>query len=756
VADQRFGPYELERRLGAGGMAETFVAVRRGPGQFEQRVCLKRILPGLERDPELVRLFLEEARVAARLRHANIVQVIDFGEHEGTPYLVLELIDGVDLRGLMRGVAARGDTIGAGIVSFLAHELATALSVAHGGQSGERVVHRDVSPSNVLLSTAGEVKLSDFGIARALRSSAGTRTGVIKGKVPYMAPEYALRGEVDGRVDLFALGVVLYEVLTGVRPYQGKNDVETLHLAMAGTHVPLLERRPTTPPELAVAVERLLAPRPEARFQSAEALLDALVDVAPPPTARRILGGLVQSVCVAPTLAEPPNALGPTEPASPASVVAVAASAAGATRAPGGRRSVAPGVDAAARGAGPAEVDGAREHTEVFGEPPGTASSATVPSAPPRERTEVFAGTQTSLGALPAREPAARPYATAAPEDRTRTRVPASAVAEAPTSLLGTAASAPLAPSPTGARRDAGGGAELGSAPAEVTADARTTERDPVPLPAPQPAAPRPRTSAGLVPWFVVGVPVVLGLAASAGMVVVATGSDGSSGALQTAPGAPAAGGDGAAAPGAGGAGAAGAPRPQAPAPGAPSPAAQAAAGQPASAQTRDTQAVGAQAPPAVPAPAPADPPRPPVGTPPAEAAPAAPVGGPASLRAPAPSTSAPSPSTPSPHAPSPPAPSPPTSPSPTPSSPRGPTGPRRPRTGATADDGRTTAAEAILTVVVEGGGSVLLDGRAVGASPVSLTVPAGRHVLAIADAPPGSAVTVDIAPGERRRVTLR
>ena len=299
VANRSFGPYQLVRRLGMGGMAETFEAVRLGPGGFEQRVCVKRILPTFEQDQQFVRLFLEEARLAARLRHANIVQVIDFGVADGSHYLALELVQGCDLRELLRGERARaaaapgGPPAGltSGLVAFIAQEIALALEVAHGG--AEAIVHRDISPSNVLLSTAGEVKLSDFGIARAIGNHQATATSTVKGKVPYMAPEYALRGHVDRRVDLFALGVLLYECLAGARPFDGTSELDTLANIESGTHIALRERCPTAPRALVDTIEKLLLPNPDHRIQSAAAVLDALVDVAPPPTARRILAEFV-------------------------------------------------------------------------------------------------------------------------------------------------------------------------------------------------------------------------------------------------------------------------------------------------------------------------------------------------------------------------------------------------------------------------------------------------------------------------------
>src|SRR5262245_54105617 len=191
----RFGPFEPVQRLGAGGMAETFVAVRRGPAGFEQRVCIKRILPAYEGDRDFVEAFLREARTSAQLRHANIVQVLDFGLADDSHYLALELIDGIDLRALLRR-RSESPALDAEHVTLIAADLALARDHAHGGgQAREAIVHRDISPSNVLASRAGEIKLVDFGIARAIGGTHHTATGIIKGKVPYLPPEYIERGE---------------------------------------------------------------------------------------------------------------------------------------------------------------------------------------------------------------------------------------------------------------------------------------------------------------------------------------------------------------------------------------------------------------------------------------------------------------------------------------------------------------------------------------------------------------------------------
>ncbi|MEQ9081029.1 MAG: protein kinase [Sandaracinaceae bacterium] len=296
-ATVRFGPYELARRLGSGGMAETFLAVRRGPAGFEQHVCVKRILPAFEADPQFVEQFMEEARLAAQLRHANITQVVDFGAVEGSHYLALELVDGMDLRTLLKRQRDRGERLDAALVAHVGIELANALDFAHTpGRGRSAVVHRDISPSNVLCSRAGEIYLTDFGIARVLGAKRRTESGVVRGKVPYMAAEYARHGTFDARSDLFSVGVLLYESLTGQRPFEGVTDLDTLQRIQAGTFLPVTALRPDAPENLAAIVEHLLHPDPHQRFQTAAALLEALASVSPPPTVSRHLGEVVRGL----------------------------------------------------------------------------------------------------------------------------------------------------------------------------------------------------------------------------------------------------------------------------------------------------------------------------------------------------------------------------------------------------------------------------------------------------------------------------
>ena len=233
-----FGDYVLERRLGVGGMAETFVARR---GATLQHVCVKRVLPAFSSDREFVQQFEREARLAGRLRHSNVVGVVDFGAVEGELFLALELVEGVDLRALLSSQPQR--RLREDVAALVALDLAYALEYAHG----EQVVHRDVTPSNVLLSVRGEVKLADFGVAKALTTSTlPTASGFLKGKVPYMAPEQMKGGAIDGRTDVFSLGVTLFEMLAGRRPFVGAHDVEVMMRVLAGERPRLSELAPGT------------------------------------------------------------------------------------------------------------------------------------------------------------------------------------------------------------------------------------------------------------------------------------------------------------------------------------------------------------------------------------------------------------------------------------------------------------------------------------------------------------------------------
>ncbi len=291
---RKFGKYLLERRLGVGGMAETFVARREGQAGIVQHVCIKRVLPAFHKDPEFIRQFQREARLAAKLRHQNIVQVLDFGYVGETLYMALELVRGLDLRDFLR--IQEGKRLRLEYLGLLAHDLIYALDYAHKPHDGvDGIVHRDLTPSNVLLSRNGHAKLADFGVAKAIgTSTVATATGVMKGKMPYMPAEQMRGGAVDGRTDLWSLGVVFFECLAGRRPFIGAHDVEVMTKIVSNTRPKLIDLRPDLPQELCDVVEKLLSPEPEDRYPNADAVLDAMAQFVPTPKWRRQLASEIR------------------------------------------------------------------------------------------------------------------------------------------------------------------------------------------------------------------------------------------------------------------------------------------------------------------------------------------------------------------------------------------------------------------------------------------------------------------------------
>jgi hypothetical protein len=284
-----------------GGMAETFEAIRRGPSGFTQRVCLKLVLPFFRDDEDFLMLFEREAKLAAKLRHSNIVGVIDFGQIDGTSYMALELVDGADLQVVLD--AQDGKRLSHDYVALLGHELAAALDHAHNppresgfeGASVNAIVHRDISPSNILISCRGEILLTDFGVAKAVTGQSRKQSAV-KGKIPYMSPEQLRAESVDGRADLFALGVVLFEALAGQLPYEGAHDPATIMLILQGDHPSLHKLAPGAPPELCRVIESLIEPDRDKRPENASALVDLLDEFVPPPRTKRQLGEMATAV----------------------------------------------------------------------------------------------------------------------------------------------------------------------------------------------------------------------------------------------------------------------------------------------------------------------------------------------------------------------------------------------------------------------------------------------------------------------------
>jgi serine/threonine protein kinase/CheY-like chemotaxis protein len=271
--------YRLVRKLAAGGMAEVFLAKVVGAEGFEKPVAVKRILPSLAQDQEFVELFLREAKLTVSLQHANVVQVFDLGTVRGQYYMVMEFVDGENLRGLQRAATAQQVPLGLREVCFIVQQVAEGLAYAHEKLDAAgrplNIIHRDVNPSNVMISTAGEVKLADFGIAKVANVHSGTEVGVVKGKVGYLAPEQVRGGQVDQRSDLFLLGLLLYELLSGQQLFSGTDYFQILR-DISSFDVKTVVPVPGVPSPLWSIVTRALAPDPVARFQRARDMSDAL------------------------------------------------------------------------------------------------------------------------------------------------------------------------------------------------------------------------------------------------------------------------------------------------------------------------------------------------------------------------------------------------------------------------------------------------------------------------------------------------
>ncbi|MDF1566350.1 MAG: protein kinase [Deltaproteobacteria bacterium] len=265
----------MGRRIAAGGMAEVFLATRTGAGGFEKTVAVKRILPHLCEDPETVAMFRDEAHLASRLSHPNIAQVFDLVEEDGALLLAMEWIDGKDLRRILRRAEQAGPRLTALRALAIARQVAEALAHAHGAHDADgeplQIVHRDVSPHNVMITFEGSVKLTDFGIARAAQRSVNTATGMIKGKVAYMSPEQARGEPVDARTDVFALGVVLWEMLCGRRLFSGESDVAILRAVQEQAAPPPSSIDPALTESVDALVLSALHPDREARLPSAAA-----------------------------------------------------------------------------------------------------------------------------------------------------------------------------------------------------------------------------------------------------------------------------------------------------------------------------------------------------------------------------------------------------------------------------------------------------------------------------------------------------
>jgi serine/threonine protein kinase len=280
----RLGGYELIRPIAQGGMADIYLARRVGPGQFERHVAVKVLNRMRAADPEACAMFLDEARLVALLNHHNIASVFEVDVVDGKHYLAMEYVHGADLREVLARCQSAGGLLPFEAALSIVCAAAAGLDHAHrrSGPDGKplRLVHRDVSLSNIMVGHDGSVKVVDFGIATTTIASVHTLPGVVRGKASYMSPEQCLGDPVDQRCDVFALGVVLYELTTGARCFAGKTDFERMLAVVQGDYLAPSDLVASYPAELEAVIRTALATDPRQRFASAAALIEALQRVA--------------------------------------------------------------------------------------------------------------------------------------------------------------------------------------------------------------------------------------------------------------------------------------------------------------------------------------------------------------------------------------------------------------------------------------------------------------------------------------------
>jgi serine/threonine-protein kinase len=278
-----FGRYELLKKLASGGMGQVFLA-RTGAKGFEKLVVLKRILPHLVEDEEFFTMFIDEARISLRLNHPNIAQMFELGEENGAHFIAMEYVASDDVRRMSRKAKDAGLQVPLGVIIRIIADAAAGLDHAHKVRDARGVVlnlvHRDVSPQNILVGFDGGIKLIDFGVAKAAGRAQHTATGILKGKFPYMSPEQAEGEDIDARSDVFALGIVLWELLTERRLFKGENDIVTQKLVKACKVPPPSAINAQLPKELDAIVLKALAKNRDDRFADALGLRMALEDFA--------------------------------------------------------------------------------------------------------------------------------------------------------------------------------------------------------------------------------------------------------------------------------------------------------------------------------------------------------------------------------------------------------------------------------------------------------------------------------------------
>src|SRR5262245_45555032 len=273
---RQFGKYFLVRKLAEGGMAEIFLAKLVGAEGFERDVVIKRMLKHLSAVNDFVNMFLDEAKLAARLVHPNVIQINELGVADGCYFICMEYLPGEDFSTVIRTAGRKREYVPLAVVARVMADAAHGLAYAHdftdatGKAMG--IVHRDISPSNIYVTYQGQVKVLDFGIAKAESRLTTTTAGVVKGKYMYMAPEQAKGVKVDRRADVFSLGVSLYEALTHYRPFSRENDLAILNAVLKCDFKPPRELRKDLPQELEAIILKAMAAKPEDRYQTAAAM----------------------------------------------------------------------------------------------------------------------------------------------------------------------------------------------------------------------------------------------------------------------------------------------------------------------------------------------------------------------------------------------------------------------------------------------------------------------------------------------------
>jgi serine/threonine protein kinase len=271
----------LREKIAQGGMAELYMADYVRQDGFKRAMAVKRVLPHLAENQDFINMFIREARLAALLQHPNIVQIFDFGQIQKAYFIAMEYIDGMNLGQIM----ARLQTgLPINMAIFVAIKIALGLDYSHKRRDDESgqplgIVHRDISPQNILVSYQGEVKISDFGISKANTEPSLTQAGVIKGKLSYLSPEQALGQVVDHQSDIYALGLVLYEILSATRVYQFDSDIEAIRTIPEMEITPVNQIRADIPEELSHIIMKCLSKDKTIRFADARALHDALIEL---------------------------------------------------------------------------------------------------------------------------------------------------------------------------------------------------------------------------------------------------------------------------------------------------------------------------------------------------------------------------------------------------------------------------------------------------------------------------------------------